>query len=69
MRLGIRTLVSMATESSHRGIRRKHCCHSSDSIFVGSSSFFQVTRTLIKSEQSSNFGHIGPRAGELAALE
>ena len=35
----------------------------------GSSSFFQVTRTTIKSGQSSNLGQIGPRAAELAALE
>ena len=36
---------------------------------IGSSSFFQVTRTTIKSGQSSKFGQIEPRAGELAALE
>ena len=43
---------------------------------IGSSSFFQVTRTFsqvmrttIKSGQSSNLGQIGPRATELAALE
>ena len=37
--------------------------------FIGSSSFFQVTRTIITSGQSSNLGQIGPRAAELAALE
>ena len=31
---------------------------------IGSSSFFQVTRTTIKSGQSSNLGQIGPRAVE-----
>ena len=36
---------------------------------IGSSSFFQVRRTTIKSGQSSNLGQIGPRAAELAALE
>ena len=36
---------------------------------IGSSSFFQATRTTIKSGQSSNLGQIGPRAAELAALE
>ena len=36
---------------------------------IGSSSFFQVTRTTLKSGQSSNLREIGPRAAELAALE
>ena len=36
---------------------------------IGSSSFFQVTETTIKSGQSSNLGQIGPRAAELAAVE
>ena len=36
---------------------------------IGSSSFFQVTRTTLKSGQSSNLRQIGPRATELAALE
>ena len=36
---------------------------------IGSSSFFQVTRTTIKSGQSSNFGQIRPRAAEIAVLE
>ena len=35
---------------------------------MGSSSFFQVTRTTIKSGQSSNLGQIRPRAAQLAAL-
>ena len=39
------------------------------SFFIGSSSFFQVSRTTIKSGQSSNLGQIGLRAAELAALE
>ena len=36
---------------------------------IGSPSFFQVTRTIIKSGQSLNLGQIGPSAAELAALE
>ena len=39
------------------------------SFLIGTSSFFQVTRTTIKSGQSSNLGQIEPRAAELAALE
>ena len=46
------------------------CCeHSSTSILIGSSSYWQVTRTLITSRTSSKFGQIGPRTAELAALE
>ena len=37
--------------------------------FLIGSSFFWVTRTTIKSGQSSNLGQIGPRAAELVALE
>ena len=36
---------------------------------IGSSSFFQVTRTTLKSGQSSNLRQIGPRVAELAALD
>ena len=36
---------------------------------IGSFSFFQVTRTTLKSGQSSNLRQIGPRAVELAALD
>ena len=36
---------------------------------IGYSSFFQVTRTILKSGQSSNLRQIRPRAMELAALE
>ena len=39
------------------------------SFLIGSSSFFQILRTTIKSGQSSNLGQFGPRAVELAALE
>ena len=36
---------------------------------IGSSSYWQVTRTSITSRKSSKFGQIGPRATELSALE
>ena len=36
---------------------------------IGSSSFFQVTSTTIKSEKCSNLAQIGPNAEELAALK
>ena len=36
---------------------------------IGSSSYWQVTRTSITSRTSSKFGQIGPRTAELAALE
>ena len=36
---------------------------------IGSSSFFQITRTTLKSGQSSNLRQIRPKAMELAALE
>ena len=39
------------------------------SFLIGSSLFFRVTRTTIKSGQRVNLGPIGPRAVELAALE
>ena len=35
---------------------------------IGSSSFFQVMRTTLKSGQSSNLRQIGPRAVELDVL-
>ena len=37
--------------------------------FIGSSSFFQVTRTTLKSGQRSDLRQIRPRAAELAALD
>ena len=39
------------------------------SFLIGSSLFFQVTRTLIKSRMASKFGKIGTGTYELAALE
>ena len=37
--------------------------------FIGSASYWQVTRTSITSRTSSKFGQIGPRTAEVAALE
>ena len=39
------------------------------SFLIGSSSFLQVTRTIIKAWMSLNFGGISPLTAELAALE
>ena len=39
------------------------------SFLIGSSSYLQVTRTIIIFRTSLNFGHIRPRTGDLAALE
>ena len=36
---------------------------------IGSSLFFQATRTTTKAGQSANLGQIVPRAAELPALE
>ena len=38
------------------------------SFFIGSFSFLQVTRTVMISQMSSNFGQIGLRTAELTAL-
>ena len=65
----IRTLVSMATDSSHRVIMGKSCDQSSSFILIGSSLFLQVTRTTIKSRMGSKLGKIGPGTYELPALE
>ena len=39
------------------------------SFLIGSSSYWQVTKTYITSRTNSKFGQIGPRTAELAALE
>ena len=44
------------------------CCEHS-STYIGSSSFFHVTRTTIRSRMSSKFGKIRPWTVELATLE
>ena len=64
----IGTLVSMATNSSHRVIMGK-ILTLAPSFLIGSSSYLQVTKTFIRSRTSSKFGQFGPRTAELAALE
>ena len=61
----IRTLVSMAKDSSRRVIMGKsHMATLVPLFFIGSTSFLQVTRTTLKSEQSSNFGQIRQQTAE-----
>ena len=71
-----RTLVSIATDTSHRVILGKSGGQSfrqALSFLFGSSFFLQVTRTTIQSRQSSNFGKIRQRIAilstELSTLE
>ena len=61
----IGTLVSMATNSSHRVIMGKILL----ALLIGSSSFLQISWTTIISRRSSNFGTTRPRTAELAVLE
>ena len=65
----IGTLVSTATDSSHRVISGNVVSTLAPSFLIGSSSYLQVMRTSITSRMSSKFGQIGPRTAELAALE
>ena len=66
----IRTLVSMATEITHRVIMDKTvsplflgCC------FIQSFSYLQVMNTCMRARTSLNFGLLGTLTAELAALE
>ena len=66
----IGTLVSMATDSSHRVIMGENVVSTlAPSFLIGTSSYLQVTRTSITSRTSSKFGQIEPRTAKLAALE
>ena len=67
----IRTLVSMATDSSHRVIYNGENVVNTlgPSFLIRSSSYLQVMRTTIISRTSSNLCQIRPRTAELAALE
>ena len=66
----IRTLVSMATESSHRVIMVKTVSPTfSQLFFIRSFSYLQVTKTCMRALTSFNFSLIGPPTEELAALE
>ena len=65
-----RTLVSTATDSSHRVIMGKNGVITFAPMFlIGSFSYLQVTMTCIRAWMSSKFGRIRPRTTELAALE
>ena len=62
--------MSLATDSSDRVIMGENVVTTlAPSFLIGSSSYLQVTRTSITSRTSSNFGQIGLRCAELAALE
>ena len=53
------TLVSMATDSSHRVIMGENLISTlAPSFLIGSSSYLQATRTTIVSQTSLNFGQI-----------
>ena len=62
----IRTLVSMATDGSHRVIMGKT---PSPRFLIRFFSYLQVTMTYIRVWMSSKFGQIRPQTTELAALE
>ena len=65
-----RTVVSMATDSSHRVVKGENLVTTlAPSFFICSSLFLQVTRTTIKSRMGSKFGRIRSGTYELAALE
>ena len=66
----IGTLLSMATDSSHRVIMGENLISTlAPSFLIESFSYLQVTRTTIISRTSLNFGPIRPWTVELAALE
>ena len=66
----IRTLVSMATDSSHRVIMGEKGVITFSRLFlIGSFLYLQVTMTYIRACMSSKFGQIRPRTMELAAFE
>ena len=66
----IRTLVSMATDRSHRVIMGKTASSCFLQMYlIGSFSYLRVTMTCMGAWMSSKFGRIRPRTTELAALE
>ena len=66
----IGTLVSMATDSSHRVIIGKNGVITfSRMLLIRFFSYLQVTITWMRAWMSSKFGRIRPRTTELAALE
>ena len=65
----IRTLVSMATESSHRVIMEKTVSTFSQLFFIRSFSYLQVMITCMRTQRCLHFGLLRPLTAELAALE
>ena len=63
----IRTLVSMATDSSHRVIMGNFCEHSSPSFFHWI--FFILAGNNDSNKSLDGFGKIGPGSAELATFE
>ena len=61
---GFRTMVSMATDSSHRFIIGKTVLL----FIIRSLPYLQVTMTCMRAQRSSKFGGIRPMTAELAAL-
>ena len=64
-----RTLVSMATDSSHSYNGINGVITFSRKFLIGSFSYLQVTMTCMRAWMCSKFGQIRPRTKELAALE
>ena len=66
----IRTLVSMATESFHRVIKGENLVSTLTlPIFIRSSRFLHVKRTVIKAWTGLKLRRIGSGTSELATLE
>ena len=66
----IRTLVSMATEGSHRVVMEKNGVSTfSRLFFIRSFAYLQVMMTCMRARTSLNIGLLGPLTAELAALE
>ena len=65
----IKTLVSMATESTHWHNGENDVTTFSRLFLIRSFLYLQVSRTCTKSRTGLNFGQIGPLTTESAALE
>ena len=65
----IRTLVSMATDSSHSYNGKNIVIKFFQMLLIRSFSYLQVTMTCMRAWMNSKFGQIRPQTTELAALE
>ena len=65
----IKSLVSMATKSSHRVIMEETVSPLFFGCFIRSFSYLQAMVTCMRARMSSNFGLIGPPTAELAPIE